>query len=32
MAIAQAEKERIAKVGKTFNAKKYIQKEIEAIR
>ena len=28
----QAEKERIAKVGKTFNAKKYIEKEIEAIK
>lgn len=28
----QAEKERLAKVGKTFNAKKYIKSEIEAIR
>ena len=28
----QAEKERLAKVGKAFNAKKYIQNEIEAIR
>ena len=28
----QAEKERLAKVGKVFNAKKYIQNEIEAIR
>ena len=28
----QAEKERIAKVGKTFNAKSYIKNEIEAIR
>ena len=30
--MTQAEKERLAKVGKTFNAKKYIEKEIEAIR
>ena len=28
----QAEKERLQKVGKTFNAKAYIKKEIEAIR
>ena len=28
----QAEKERLAKVGKTFNAKAYIKNEIEAIR
>ena len=28
----QAEKERLAKVGKTFNAKKYIENEIKAIR
>ena len=28
----QAEKERLAKVGKVFNAKKYIKNEIEAIR
>ena len=28
----QAEKERFAKVGKTFNAKKYIESEIKAIR
>ena len=28
----QAEKERLAKVGKTFNAKSYIKNEIEAIR
>ena len=28
----QAEKERLAKVGKTFNAKKYIDNEIKAIR
>ena len=28
----QAEKERLAKIGKVFNAKKYIQNEIEAIR
>ena len=28
----QAEKERLARVGKTFNAKRYIQEEIEAIR
>jgi GMP synthase (glutamine-hydrolysing) len=28
----QAEKERLAKVGKAFNAKKYIAREIEAIR
>ena len=28
----QAEKERLARVGKTFNAKKYITEEIEAIR
>ena len=28
----QAEKERLAKVGKAFNAKKYIENEIEAIR
>ena len=30
--MTQAEKERLAKVGKTFNAKTYIRKEIEAIR
>ena len=30
--MTQAEKERLAKVGKTFNAKKYIKNEIEAIR
>ena len=30
--MTQAEKERLAKVGKTFNAKKYIEREIEAIR
>jgi GMP synthase (glutamine-hydrolysing) len=30
--MTQAEKERLAKVGKTFNAKAYIKKEIEAIR
>ena len=30
--MTQAEKERLAKVGKTFNAKTYISKEIEAIR
>ena len=28
----QAEKERLAKVGKVFNAKTYIKNEIEAIR
>ena len=28
----QAEKERLARVGRTFNAKKYIAEEIEAIR
>ena len=28
----QAEKERLARVGKTFNAKKYIKEEIEAIK
>ena len=28
----QAEKERLAKVGRTFNAKKYIDNEIKAIR
>ena len=28
----QAEKERLARVGKKFNAKKYIKEEIEAIR
>ncbi len=28
----QAEKERLARVGKSFNAKKYIKEEIEAIR
>ena len=28
----QAEKERLARVGKTFNAKKYIAEEIEAIK
>jgi GMP synthase (glutamine-hydrolysing) len=28
----QAEKERLARVGKTFNAKKYIKEEIEGIR
>ena len=28
----QAEKERLARVGKTFNAKKYVKEEIEAIR
>ncbi len=28
----QAEKERLARVGKTFNAKRYIKEEIEAIR
>ena len=28
----QAEKERLAKVGRTFNAKKYIENEIAAIR
>ena len=30
--MTQAEKERLAKVGKTFNAKSYIKKEIESIR
>ena len=30
--MTQAEKERLAKVGKAFNAKKYIKDEIEAIR
>jgi GMP synthase (glutamine-hydrolysing) len=30
--MTQAEKERLAKVGKTFNAKTYIKKEIESIR
>ena len=30
--MTQAEKERLAKVGKTFNAKAYIKNEIEAIR
>ena len=30
--MTQAEKERLAKVGKTFNAKRYIEKEIAAIR
>ncbi|MBQ6915080.1 MAG: hypothetical protein IJQ65_05115, partial [Kiritimatiellae bacterium] len=30
--VNQAEKERFAKVGKTFNAKKYIESEIKAIR
>ena len=30
--MTQAEKERLAKVGKAFNAKKYIAREIEAIR
>ena len=30
--MTQAEKERLAKIGKTFNAKTYIKKEIEAIR
>ena len=30
--MTQAEKERLAKVGKTFNARKYIKNEIEAIR
>ena len=28
----QAEKERLARVGKVFNAKKYLKEEIEAIR
>ena len=30
--MTKAEKERLAKVGKTFNARKYIKNEIEAIR
>ena len=30
--MVQAEKERIAKIGKVFNVKKYIKNEIEAIR
>ena len=30
--MTKAEKERLAKVGKTFNAKKYIKNEIEEIR
>ena len=30
--MTKAEKERLARVGKTFNAKKYIKEEIEAIR
>ena len=30
--MTQAEKERLAKVGKTFNAKAYIKNEIAAIR
>ena len=32
MAITKVEKERIAKIGKTFNAKRYIKNEIEEIR
>ena len=32
MAMTKVEKERLAKIGKTFNAKKYIKNEIEEIR